>query len=117
MDIQRIAFQWRFAVDHLCGTQCHATQLYGTFGHGIQVSHQCCAEAIQHFMNGNKVCTAHIPVGLFGDQRKIDELDHLAIQQLNRCFFVAVRYIVTGIKQIRRFRFHQFSGTHNLISS
>jgi hypothetical protein len=35
-----------------------------------------------HLVHGDKVRTAHIPVCLFGDKGQVNELDHLAIQQL-----------------------------------
>ena len=68
-------------------------------------------------LNGNKVCTAHIPVSLFGNQRQVNELDHLAIQQLNGRLLSAISDVVTGIEQIRCFSFNQFCGTHSVISS
>ena len=60
-------------------------------------------EAIQHFVHGDKVRTAHIPVCLLGDKGQVNELDHLAIQQLNGRFLFAVSDIVAGIDQIRCF--------------
>ena len=117
MDIQRVAFQRAFAVNDLSRTQRYATKLYGTFCHRIKVVDERSAEAVQHLMNGNKVCTAHIPVSLFGNQRQVNELDHLAIQQLNGRFLRAISDVVTGIEQIRCFSFNQFCGTHSVISS
>ena len=103
MDVQRVTFQRSFAVDNLSGPQSYTAQLHCTFCHGIQMIDQCSAEAIQHFMYGNEVSAAHVPVRLFGNQRKINKLDNLAIQQLYCCFFLAVGDIVAGIKQIGRF--------------
>ena len=59
--------------------------------------------AVHEMLDGNEVSAAHVPVRLFGNQRKINKLDNLAIQQLYCCFFLAVGDIVAGIKQIGRF--------------
>ena len=46
-----------------------------------------------------------------------NELDYLAIQQLNGRLLRAISDVVTGIEQIRCFSFNQFCGTHSVISS
>ena len=68
MDVQRVALQRGFAVNDLSGTQGDAAQLHRALGHGVQMFGQRGTEAIQHFVHGDKVRTAHIPVCLLGDK-------------------------------------------------
>ena len=68
MDVQRVALQRGFTVNDLSGTQGDAAQLHRALGHGVQMFGQRGTEAIQHFVHGDKVRTAHIPVCLLGDK-------------------------------------------------
>ncbi|MNP69634.1 hypothetical protein D3C76_1657580 [compost metagenome] len=63
-------------------------------------------------MHGNEVGATHVPMRLLGDQRQVGKLHHLMVQRLDGFQFGFFVHVITSVKQLRRFRFHQFSGTH-----
>lgn len=63
------------------------------------------AEAVEHFMHGNKIGTTHVPMRLLGDQRQIDELHNLMVRRLDDGLLGLLIHVITGVQQVREFVF------------